>query len=192
MRTCARAFATASLAAMLTLAGCAGAVSEPQDAATQAAPQSEGSAGPADAEPGAEPTSAETGAESTSVRATGTENAEMNDDEREVLAAWEAMQQAMIDKDVDAMRALTTEDKTFTHMSGKTQTREEFFGEIADGTLNYFGYEVHDPHVVIEGDHATLTGSTTLDARVYGASGSWTLPTNACFVRAGGKWVQCN
>ena len=117
---------------------------------------------------------------------------EMSSDEVAVLAAWEAMQQAMVDKDVDAMRALTTEDKTFTHMSGKTQTREEFFGEIADGTLNYFGYEVHDPHVEIVGDRATLTGSTTLDARVYGMSGSWTLPTNARFVRVDGRWVQCN
>ena len=110
----------------------------------------------------------------------------------EVLAAFEAMQQAMIDKNLDAMRALTTEDKTFTHMSGKTQTREEFFGEIADGTLNYFGFEMHDPHVEIDGDHATLTGLMTLDARVYGMSGSWTLSTNARFVRIEGAWIQCN
>ena len=116
----------------------------------------------------------------------------MSNEEVEVLAAYEAMQQAMIDKDIEAMRALTTEDKTFTHMSGKTQTREEFFGEIANGTLNYFGFEVHDPHVTIDGDHATLTGSTTLDARVYGMSGTWTLPTNARFVRIEGAWIQCN
>ena len=116
----------------------------------------------------------------------------MNKEKRVVLSAYEAMQQAMIDKDLDAMRALTTEDKTFTHMSGKTQTREEFFGEIADGTLHYFGYTVHDPRVVIEGERATLTGSTTLEARVYGASGSWTLPTNVRFVKQNGNWIQCN
>ena len=116
----------------------------------------------------------------------------MTEEGQAVLESYEAMQQAMVDKDVEAMRALTTEDKTFTHMSGKVQTREEFFGEIADGTLNYFGYEIHDPYVTIEGDHATLTGSTTLDARVYGASGSWTLPTNAHFVEVDGKWIQCD
>lgn len=116
----------------------------------------------------------------------------MTEEELAVLEAYEAMQQAMVDKDVDAMRQLTTEDKTFTHMSGKTQTREEFFGEIADGTLNYFGYQISDPHVTVEGDRATLTGSTTLDARVYGMSGSWTLPTNARFVKQDGNWVQCN
>ena len=116
----------------------------------------------------------------------------MGAEESAVLESFKAMQQAMIDKDVDAMRALTTEDKTFTHMSGKAQTREEFFGEIADGTLNYFGYVVHDPRVTIEGDRATLPGSTTLDARVYGMSGSWTLPTNARFVKVDGRWIQCN
>ena len=116
----------------------------------------------------------------------------MTEEELAVLKAYETMQQAMVDKDVDAMRQLTTEDKTFTHMSGKVQTREEFFGEIADGTLNYFGYEIHDPHVTIDGNNATLTGSTTLDARVYGMSGSWTLPTNAHFVKQDGNWIQCN
>ena len=116
----------------------------------------------------------------------------MTEEEQAVLESYEAMQQAMVDKDVEAMRALTTEDKTFTHMSGKVQMREEFFGEIADGTLNYFGYQIHDPHVTVDGDHATLTGSTTLDARVYCASGSWTLPTNARFVKVDGKWVQCD
>ena len=116
----------------------------------------------------------------------------MTGEELAVLEAYKAMQQAMVDKDVDAMRALTAEGKTFTHMSGKTQTREEFFGEIADGTLNYFAYEVHEPRVTVEGDHATLTGSTTLDAHVYGASGSWTLPTNARFVKQDGRWIQCN
>ena len=48
----------------------------------------------------------------------------MGAEEFAVLESFEAMQQAMIDKDVDTMRKLTTEDKTFTHMSGKTQTRE--------------------------------------------------------------------
>ncbi|MBQ3302667.1 MAG: nuclear transport factor 2 family protein [Eggerthellaceae bacterium] len=116
----------------------------------------------------------------------------MVEEEQAVLDAFEAMQRAMIQKDIDAMRQLTTEDKTFTHMSGKVQTREEFFGEIANGTLNYFDYEVHDPHVTIEGDRATLTGSTTLDARVYGVSGSWTLPISAHFAKVDGCWIQCN
>lgn len=120
------------------------------------------------------------------------EESQMQTEEAAVLAAYEKMQQAMIDKDLDALRSSITEDKTFTHMSGKTQTREGFFGEILNGTLNYYKSELHDPVVTVDGDTATLTGSTALTAKVYGISGSWTLPTNAHFVKIEGQWVQCN
>ncbi len=121
-----------------------------------------------------------------------TEESDMNAEQKAVLAAFERMQQAMIDKDVETMLSLVTEDKTFTHMSGKKQTKEEFFGEIADGTLNYYQYEIHNPVVTVNGDTATLTADTTLTAKVYGMSGRWTLATEAHFVRAEGEWIQCN
>ena len=116
----------------------------------------------------------------------------MNAEQKAVLAAFERMQQAMIDKDTETMLSLVTEDKTFTHMSGKKQTKEKSFGEIADGILNYYKYEIHHPAVVIDGDKATLTADTTLTAKVYGMSGRWTLATEAHFVKIDGEWIQCN
>ena len=113
-------------------------------------------------------------------------------DEREILETYGKFEQAMIDKDIDTLNALVTEDKTFTHMSGKTQTKEEFFGEIADGTLNYYACKLNDPVVTVDGDTATLTGSTTLEAKVYGSSGTWTLTTNQKFVKLDGAWKLSN
>ena len=104
-------------------------------------------------------------------------------EEQRVIARYQAVQQAMIDRDIDTLNAIILDGTTFTHMSGKTQTKEEFFGEIEDGTLNYYKYELHDPVITIDGDTATLTGSTTLTAKVYGMSGSWTLPTNAHYIK---------
>ena len=72
----------------------------------------------------------------------------------DVLAAYQKMQQAMIDKDLETMRSLVHKNKTFTHMSGKKQTREQFFGEIMDGTLNYFRSDIHDPQVTVNNDRA--------------------------------------
>ena len=109
--------------------------------------------------------------------------------EAEVLAAYQAIQQAMIDKDIDTLARLYQDGKTFTHMSGKVQTKEEFFGEIADGTLNYFAYDIHGPRITVDGDEAFLTASVTLTAKVYGASGSWTLPVNAQFTKIDGQWI---
>ncbi len=116
----------------------------------------------------------------------------LTSEEREVLTAFKRIQQAMVDKDIDTLYASVTPDKTFTHMSGKTQTREEFFGEIEDGTLNYFDYKIESPRVNIDGDYACLTSTTTLTARVYGFSGSWPLRTEAWFQKINGEWIYCN
>ena len=115
-----------------------------------------------------------------------------NGAEAEVLAAYEAIQQAMIDKDVEALDRLYQDGTTFTHMSGKVQTKAEFFGEIADGTLNYYAYNIQNLHITVNGDEAVLTASVTLTAKVYGASGSWTLPVNAHFTRIDGQWIAHN
>lgn len=113
-------------------------------------------------------------------------------EQKQVLAAYEAFEQAMVDKDVETLRALTMEETAFTHMSGKTQTRDEFFGEIADGTLNYYGHELHEPRITVEGDNARIDADVTLDAKVYGMSGSWTLPTHARLAKVDGEWKLTN
>jgi len=63
------------------------------------------------------------------------ESEPMINEEEKVLAAYKTMQQAMIDKDINKLDRIVKDGTTFTHMSGKTQTKEEYFGEIADGTL---------------------------------------------------------
>ena len=115
-----------------------------------------------------------------------------NSEEAAVLAAYETIQQAMIDKDIETLDRVFLDGTTFIHMSGKTQTKEEFFGEISDGTLNYYNYVIHDPQITVNGDEAALMASVTLTAKVYGASGDWTLPVNACFTKIDGEWYSHN
>ena len=81
----------------------------------------------------------------------------MVNEDSKILAAYEAMQQAMIDKDIDKLGRIVKDGTTFTHVSGKTQTKEEYFGEIADGTLNYYKYKITDCKITVNGDTATLT-----------------------------------
>ena len=47
-------------------------------------------------------------------------------DERAILETYEKFEQAMIDKDMATLNALVTEDKTFTHMSGKRRQKRSF------------------------------------------------------------------
>ena len=120
------------------------------------------------------------------------ESETMINEEEKVLAAYESMQQAMIDKNIDKLDRIIKDGTTFTHMSGKTQTKEEYFGEIADGTLNYYKYKIADCKITANGNTATLTANVTLTAKVYGMSGSWTLPVNAHFERVNNEWIYTN
>ncbi|MBR2811888.1 MAG: nuclear transport factor 2 family protein [Solobacterium sp.] len=114
----------------------------------------------------------------------------MSSEENEVLQAYEAFQQAMIAKDIAKLTALTSPDKTFTHMSGKKQTREEFFQEIRNGILNYYRADIRNVRIRMHQDKAVLQADTTLTAKVYGFQGSWALHSTAYYTKQNGSWIQ--
>ncbi len=114
----------------------------------------------------------------------------MTTEEKEVYSAYVAINNAMIEKDRTAMELYFDENLTFTHMSGKKQTREEFIGEIMDGTLNYFKVDTKDYLIRVDGDTAQMKVTHTLTAKVYGISGSWTLGGENSYKKRDGIWVR--
>ena len=114
----------------------------------------------------------------------------MTTEEREVYSAYEAINNAMIKKDRAAMERYFDEKLIFTHMSGKKQTREEFIGEIMDGTLNYFKVDTKDYSISVDGDTAHMKVTHTLTAKVYGISGSWTMSGENTYKKRDGIWVR--
>ena len=74
-------------------------------------------------------------------------------------------------------------------MSGKTQSKSEFIGEVMDGTLNYFKSEIEEPTILWDDeDNASMIADVTLTAKVYGTEGKWTLNTVASFKKIGEEW----
>ena len=116
----------------------------------------------------------------------------MNKEQEEVRNAFVEMQNAMIKKDFDALNKMVKDDKKYVHMDGKTQTKQEFFEEIKNGTLNYFNSVLKDEVITVSGNKANLKGKTILKAKVYGQEGEWTLPTDYNFEKIDGKWIFCN
>ena len=114
----------------------------------------------------------------------------MTTEEKEVYSAYEAINKAMIQKDRTAMELYFDKKLIFTHMSGKKQTREEFIGEIMDGTLNYFKVDTKDYSISVDGDTAHMKVTHTLTAKVYGISGSWTLGGENTYKKRNGIWVR--
>ena len=114
----------------------------------------------------------------------------MTTEEKEVYSAYKTINKARIEKNRAAMERYFDEKLIFTHMSGKKQTREEFIGEIMDGTLNYFKVDTRDFSINVDGDTAHMKVTHTLTAKVYGISGSWTLGGENTYKKRDGIWVR--
>jgi ketosteroid isomerase-like protein len=115
----------------------------------------------------------------------------MKPSEQEVYATYEAINEALIKKDRAALERLFDKDLTFTHMSGKVQTRKEFLDEIMDGTLNYYKIETKSYDIQMQGDSlARMSVTHTLTAKVYGSSGAWTMDADYTYEKRGDTWVR--
>ncbi len=114
---------------------------------------------------------------------------DLTSDQEEVLERFIEFQYAMIEKDLKKLNELLEDNYTLTHMSGKIQTKEEYIDEIMDGTLNYYESIIHNPIIIIlEEDKVLLKADVTLDAKVYGIKGTWTLHSEQTMEKIDGKW----
>ena len=113
-------------------------------------------------------------------------------EERSVLYRQAEYCQAMTDADIDKMREIVSENMTFTHMSGMQQTREEYFADIADGSLNYFTIGIAGPVIKVTGDTATITYTAVLNANAYGARGTYRMKGTHHYEKRDGAWIAVN
>lgn len=116
----------------------------------------------------------------------------MTDEQLSVLYAQARYCQAMTDADIDTMRELVSEDMTYTHMSGMTQTREEYFADIADGSLRYFTIGMDSPKIEVSSDTASITYTSVLNANAYGASGTYRMKGTHYYEKCDGEWIAVN
>ncbi|MBR2257732.1 MAG: DUF4440 domain-containing protein [Blautia sp.] len=123
---------------------------------------------------------------------TGIDISSLNEEELAVLYAQARYCQAMTDADIDTMRELVSEDIVFTHMSGMQQTREEYFADVADGSLIYFTIGIADPVIKVDGDKAQITYTSVLNANAYGARGTYRMKGTHHYEKRDGAWIAVN
>ncbi len=126
------------------------------------------------------------------VEITGTDLSSLDNDELAVLYVQARYCQAMTDADIDTLRQIVSEDKVFTHMSGLKQTREEYFADIADGSLDYHTIGIEDPIIEVERDRATITFTSVLNANAYGSSGTFRMKGTHHYELRDGNWIAVN
>ena len=126
------------------------------------------------------------------VTITGIDLSTLTDEELDVLYIQAKYCQAMTDVDIETMREIVPEDMTFTHMCGMKQTREEYFADIADGSLNYFTIGIENPVVKVDGDRATVSFTSVLNANAYGARGTYRMKGTHHYQKQGDAWLASN
>lgn len=125
----------------------------------------------------------------TNVHITGIDLSSLKEEELSVLYAQARYCQAMTDADIGTMRELVSEDMVFTHMSGRKQTREEYFADVADGSLNYFTIGIENPVIEADADKARITYTSVLNADAYGARGTYRIKGTHHYALRDGSWI---
>lgn len=126
------------------------------------------------------------------VEITGIDIDSLDPEEQLLLYRQAEYCQAMTNADIDKLLKMVSEDKTFTHMSGKTQSRDEYFADIEKGKLNYFSICIEDPVIEIAGDKGSITFTSVMNANAYGAEGTFSMNGTHYYEFIDGEWIAVN
>ena len=111
------------------------------------------------------------------------------DDKQLIEALYREMYQAMVSKDTVTLNRVHADDFVLTHMTGMHQSKQEYIRSIVGGTLNYYSAEHEQMDITVNGDHATLTGRSRVEAAVFGGGRhTWRLQLSLTLVMENGAW----
>ena len=123
---------------------------------------------------------------------TGVDPDGLSPDDRSVLLREAKYCQAMTEADIETMREIVSPDMVFTHMSGRKQTREEYFSDVAGGLLRYFSIGIENPVIRVDNITASITYTSVLNANAYGARGTFRMKGTHCYEKRCGDWIAVN
>ena len=111
-------------------------------------------------------------------------------DKQAIETLYKQMYRAMIDKDIETLGSLLDENSVLIHMTGTRQPKHDYLRAIKDGTLNYYSVEDDAIDVKVDGDHATMTGRSRVNAAVYGGGRhTWRLQIQSTLIKKNGRWL---
>jgi ketosteroid isomerase-like protein len=110
------------------------------------------------------------------------------DTRQDVLAAQDARFAATIKADVAALGAMMTDDLTYTHSSGMTETKAELLESLKTGKHVYRSIEAPERKVRVHGDAAVVSGMAHIVIEPAGKRSEIDLYFTELYVREGGKW----
>lgn len=105
-----------------------------------------------------------------------------------VAAAHDARIAATIKGDLAALGALMTDDLTYTHSSGVTETKAEFLDGLKSGKYLYRAIDAPSRKLRVHGDAAIVSGPVHVVIEPGGKRTELELYFTEIYVREAGKW----
>lgn len=106
------------------------------------------------------------------------------------MQLYREMYQAMVVKDTATLNRLHADDFMLVHMTGMRQSKAAYIQAIADGTLNYYSATHEQMYIEVDGDTATLTGRSRVNAAVFGGGRhTWSLQLRFRLAKREGRWL---
>ena len=108
--------------------------------------------------------------------------------EQDVAAAQDRRIAATVGADLEALGAMMTEDMTYTHSSGVTETRAEFLDGLKTGKYVYRAIVPRDRTIRVHGDAGVVSGPCHVVIEPGGKRTEIDLYFTELYVKEGSRW----
>ncbi len=109
--------------------------------------------------------------------------------EQAVMTAEKAWGAAIVSGDVAALNRLMADDVTYSHASGKTDTKQTYIERIRSGAQKYVSFRYDEgTKVRVYGDMAVVNESARVDSLTDGSQNALHLRILHVFVKHDGAW----
>jgi ketosteroid isomerase-like protein len=116
----------------------------------------------------------------------------MSEDKQKILAVYQRIDDAMVNKDTEALDNILDNDYILVHMSGYEQSKQEWLEQIENEEMRYFKTMPQKTSITIDGNTAILICDTKIDARIYGIRHTWSMTLKMHFKKRGDNWYPVN
>ncbi len=110
--------------------------------------------------------------------------------EQDLTALYREMWRWLIEKNIEKLDEIHSDDFVLVHMTGMQQPKAEYLRSVREGVLNYFSEDTDNVTVKISGDRAKLIGQSRVNAAVFGGGRhTWRLQLAFDVEKISGKWI---
>ena len=113
-------------------------------------------------------------------------------DEQALKEVYTRRLKAMVEQDTATLAELMDDNLILRHITGATQTKQEWLDDIAAGNMYYININNTKFSVAINGNRAEIEHTNIIEALIYGSHGTWTLSGTSYYEKRDGKWIWTN